>query len=85
VFPEISVHRGLVVKRRDRYEDVRDRDANSAAATLTQSNCNVVDFAYIHHLRVHAATTRHRGVRARNAPARAIARDARHQIDWQID
>jgi len=30
VFPEISVHRRLVVKRRDRYEGVRDRDANSA-------------------------------------------------------
>jgi hypothetical protein len=49
VFPEISLHRGLVVKRRDRYEGVRDHDANSAGTTLTQSNCNVVDFAYIHH------------------------------------
>jgi hypothetical protein len=29
--PEISLHRGLVVKRRDRYEGVRDHDANSAA------------------------------------------------------
>jgi hypothetical protein len=49
VFLEISLHRGLVVKRRDRYEGVRDHDAISAAATLTQSACNVVDFAYIHH------------------------------------
>jgi hypothetical protein len=49
VFLGISVHRRLVVKRRNRFEGVRDRDANSAARTLTHFECNVVDFESICH------------------------------------